>query len=172
MDRDADRRTDAYEGEITMPIHRPTAAVSAAAAVLFLLTACSTGGTTAEPAAGGQAKTEQSTVSYAQCMRENGVNIPDPGSSGALTMPDGYDRNDPRTKAAEQTCSQFLPTLSDEERKAADEDILAAVRCMRENGIDIADPIDGEIMIPMADEDALKKAMEVCGKTAGQGTGQ
>jgi hypothetical protein len=155
-----------------MHIHRPTAAASAAAVILLLLSACSSAGTTAQPATGGQASAEQSVVKYAQCMRENGINIPDPGSSGALEMPEGYDRNDPKTKAAEQACSQYLPTLSDADRKAFDAESLAFTRCLRESGIDIADPIDGAVSIPMSDEDALTKAMDACANTAGQGTAQ
>lgn len=155
-----------------MSIRRTTAAVSAAAAVLFLLTACSTAGSTAEPVSGGQANPEQSAVRYAQCMRENGVDIPDPGSTGALALPDGYDRTDPAINAAEQACAQYLPTVGAEERKANDDRLLALTSCLRENGIDINDPIDGSIDVPMEDPDALKKATEVCGNTAGQGSGQ
>ncbi|MYS85161.1 hypothetical protein [Embleya scabrispora] len=50
---------------------------------------------------------------YSKCMRDNGVpRFPDPGSEGGLQINNdqlGMAVDDPKYKAAEQTCSQHMP---------------------------------------------------------------
>jgi hypothetical protein len=50
---------------------------------------------------------------YAKCMRENGVvNFPDPGPNGGLEVQNdklGMGPDDPKFKAALQTCAQYMP---------------------------------------------------------------
>lgn len=48
---------------------------------------------------------------FAQCMRENGVpNFPDPDDSGSIRIGgDGLSPDDPKMKAAQQTCSKYMP---------------------------------------------------------------
>jgi hypothetical protein len=84
-------------------------------------------------------------LQYAQCMREHGVDMPDPvDNSGqvVITMPSGAAQNDSRVKAAMQACQQFLPnggappTLS----PAQLDQLRQYVQCMRDHGIQMADP--------------------------------
>jgi hypothetical protein len=149
---------------------RSTGTLVATAAAAFVLAGCAA---TSQGATSGSVDNagpiEPSAVSYAACLRENGIQVPDPDASGALAMPEGYDRDDPAVRAAEQACADHLPAVSEEERASNDEEMLAMARCMRENGVDIADPINGEVRIPMVDQEALDSALEVCSRTLAQG---
>jgi hypothetical protein len=53
----------------------------------------------------------QRALQYARCMRQHGVNIPDPRPGGGITI-DGNTLNlkpdDPKFKAADQACQHFL----------------------------------------------------------------
>lgn len=156
-----------------MPIHPlvgtlKTAATTAAVAFVLAGCAATSQGATSAPIS-PTSPDEPSAVSYAACLREHGLNVPDPDASGALAMPEGYDRNDPAVLAAEQACADQLPTVTEEQRAANDDEMLAMARCMRENGVDIADPINGEVRIPMVDQEALDSALEVCSRTVAQG---
>jgi hypothetical protein len=66
---------------------------------------------------GGQARKpnaqeQQQLVQFARCVRQHGVNLPDPqitADGPELRYPRGTDPDDPRLKAAEQACQQYLP---------------------------------------------------------------
>lgn len=118
-----------------------------AAVALLLLTACSsTNGPSVATAGGGSAKASPSLDKaeanrrFAKCMREHGVEVPDPGPDGNLQMSGDVDR----AKAAEamSACQQYLPNggtlsnLSPEQLEQA----RAFAKCMREHGIDMPDP--------------------------------
>ncbi|MGY0539564.1 hypothetical protein ACW14X_18780 [Nocardioides sp. YJ-D4] len=48
-------------------------------------------------------------LEFAACMRENGVNVPDPDFSGGgvmMRMPEGIDPEDPKVQAAEKKCAE------------------------------------------------------------------
>ncbi|MGZ4381254.1 MAG: hypothetical protein ACXVZ3_07530 [Gaiellaceae bacterium] len=54
-------------------------------------------------------KFQDAALKFAQCMRKNGVNVPDPdfsggGGGGGLFGGSTIDRNDPKVQAAMQTC--------------------------------------------------------------------
>jgi hypothetical protein len=48
---------------------------------------------------------------YAACMRQHGVNMPDPSSDGGMRV-NGVNPNDPTFKAAEQACRSLMPQPS------------------------------------------------------------
>lgn len=157
-----------------MRTHRSAAVLSTAAILVALVAGCSSGaGSTSSSggnaSSGGTASGEASAVKYAQCMRENGINVPDPGPEGGLMMPDGYDSSDPKNQEIEQKCSQYLPPVSDEDRAKNDEDMLAFAQCMRENGVDMPDPVDGALEVPMVDQETLTAASEKCADVMKQG---
>jgi hypothetical protein len=55
---------------------------------------------------------QQQLVQFARCMRQQGINLPDPqitADGPELRYPRGVDPDDPRLKAAEQACKQYLP---------------------------------------------------------------
>jgi len=108
------------------------------------LAACGEDGGT--PSAGGERpdqSTRQAMADFAQCMRENGVDMPDPGSGEAGPVEIKGDPGDLRE--AEEACAEFrekirAPELSDEELAEVKAAALAHARCMREQGLDFPDP--------------------------------
>ena len=88
------------------------------------------------------------TAKFAQCMRDNGVDMPDPKVDGdKVTMEGpagGADAGDrEKVRAAQEKCKQYLPN-GGEPPKMSDEDIEKMrkfAQCMRENGYpDFPDP--------------------------------
>ena len=104
-----------------------------------------------EPAAADREETNRDAMlAYAKCMREHGVDMPDPqpGQRGIrLRAPEGVTPEE--MEQAEGACRKHLddiegPELTDEQQKEFREAALAHARCMREHGIDIPDPTFGE----------------------------
>jgi hypothetical protein len=104
---------------------------------------------------------EDYQLAFADCMREHGIDVPDPSSDGSMRAP-AIDDMSAFTEASE-ACQEKLgrppvqagePTKSDEERLA---EMVAMAECFREHGIEVPDPKAGEmITIPMdAPEDVL-----------------
>jgi hypothetical protein len=135
-----------------MRTHTATAALLAACA--FAVSACGSDGD-AEGAAGtsdGRTKNQEALLEYAQCMREHGVDMPDPEFDGGRVMQRGPGENvDPATqREAEEACRDIReevepPELSEEDQEEFREAALAHARCMREQGIEnFPDPTFGE----------------------------
>jgi hypothetical protein len=132
-------------------------------------------------ASGISAEFEDAMVAFAKCMRENGVDFPDPGSGGGLIIgPDSdIDPQSPDFKAAEGKCKPILdeaeksmPKPSEEELASMRDQMLAFAKCMRDEGIDFPDPKFGEgghIEAPAGDRDDpdFKAAEETCSKKTG-----
>lgn len=112
-----------------------------------------------EPTAGGSPEASASTdpddamLAFADCMREHGIDVPDPGPDGNLTLGrevGGDSDIDPESgdfQEAEEACSHLLEgALSQierpdpEEQAEMQERLLAFARCMRDHGIDFPDP--------------------------------
>jgi hypothetical protein len=79
---------------------------------------------------------------FAKCMREHGVDMPDPGPDGNLQFDGsaGGDRN--KAIAAASACQQYLPnggTLQNLTPQQLEQG-RAFAKCMREHGIDMPDP--------------------------------
>ena len=96
-----------------------------------------------------QAQFREAALEYAECMRRNGVDMPDPvaGEGIRLSMPDGVPRA--TVERAERSCRKHLedaepPELSEEEQREMRERALKHAQCMREHGIDFPDPTFGE----------------------------
>jgi hypothetical protein len=144
--------------------------------------------TTATDGAGGgsavtgmSAELEDAMVEFATCMREQGIDFPDPGAGGGLLIgPDSdIDPEDPDFEAAEATCKPILdeaeesmPEPSEEEIARMRDEMLAFARCMRSEGIDFPDPEVGEggrIQARAGDMDdpELIEAQETCSEQTG-----
>ncbi|MFG2089654.1 hypothetical protein [Spirillospora sp. NPDC048824] len=130
----------------------------------------SAGGTGAAVSASPSASlsAEDAELKFAQCMRENGVDVPDPGSGDAAAKRLGEGTERKKLEAALEKCRSWLqaggrmPDLKDP--KVRDQYVEFA-QCMREHGVDIPDPgPDGELRLPSGDIDrgALEKAREKC----------
>ncbi|WP_193105462.1 hypothetical protein [Brachybacterium sp. FME24] len=159
----------------TYRIVKLTAAALAAPLLLVALTACGTTGDSpdADSSAGGPAATDQSfeqwELEYASCLREQGVDLPDPGPDGGIQPPsdDGF-------MEASEACVEELgdpparpggePEESDEERQAA---MLMLAACFRDHGVDVPDPKPGELVtIP---DDAPEEVLEECASNGSGG---
>ena len=86
--------------------------------VLFGLAGCgddgggsgvaSAGGAGAEVSASRSLAPEDAQLKFAQCMRDNGVDVPDPGPNGEVRLPEGdIDRN--AMEKAREKCGDKLP---------------------------------------------------------------
>jgi hypothetical protein len=157
---------------------RPLAAALLVAAALGLA-AC--GGDDPEAAADGgtpavdDAEARQARADFAQCMREHGVDIPDPAPGGGPTKIEATG-SPAKMEAAQEACGELLdevrPQLSGEQQAEFKEAALAHARCMREHGIDFPDPqfsADGGARIQLErgrvdpDDPEFAAAQEECG---------
>lgn len=50
----------------------------------------------------------ESLVKFTECMRENGIDMPDPAPDGSLTVPEGTDIESEEFQAASEECREFL----------------------------------------------------------------
>jgi hypothetical protein len=129
---------------------RPMPAALLATATLALA-ACGGG---EEPEEGGEGLSEAAVqdagLRFARCMREHGIDMPDPqpgrgGLRGLLV--DGDRTNDPGFRKAESDCRKHLQGLVSEidegQRREFEEARLEFARCMREKGFDVPDPARG-----------------------------
>ncbi|MGH9277261.1 MAG: hypothetical protein ACRD12_04025 [Acidimicrobiales bacterium] len=137
-------------------------------------------------------KAQQAGLDFAECMREHGIDVPDPepgnggflrigpvtgpgadsggdsgGAGGAMTPPAGFEE-------ADQACRHFLDDVIGEgggQIDPAEQDrALKFAQCMRDRGIDMPDPdfSNGGISIQIGgngvrpDSEAVKEAHEAC----------
>ncbi|WP_236009081.1 hypothetical protein [Actinomadura physcomitrii] len=120
---------------------------------------------------------EDAQLKFAQCMRQNGVDVPDPGSGHAETMRIGKGAEKGKLQAALKKCQSWLqaggklPDLKDP--KVRDQYVKFA-QCMREHGADMKDPDpDGTIHIPVGktNPETVNRAREAC-KNLAPGAGK
>jgi hypothetical protein len=94
---------------------------------------------------------QDAALAYARCMRENGVDMPDPqvatGSGGEVKIAQegGAPVSKEKFSAADEVCRHFMadaaPNGQGPAMSAEDQDrVLAFAKCMREHGIDMPDP--------------------------------
>ncbi|GIG71164.1 hypothetical protein [Phytomonospora endophytica] len=149
-------------------------AAAAAAAAVLLLSACGPGDgedvATAggDPASGASAPAELSEEEMLQlfvgCMREQGVDMPDPGPGGDLTGLRDYFLDNPE---AVDACRDKLPTGDQptELDPADQEAMMEFVACMRDNGVDMPDPDPNgkpQFDPKLLDDPDFKTAMNAC----------
>jgi hypothetical protein len=131
------------------------------------LVACGGGGS---GSGGGResASVEEAGLEFAACMREHGVEMEDPKPGQNIAIED----DDPTTRKALAACNGKLANgqeLSAEEDDEFREGWLAFSQCMREGGIDLADPRfpgSGKVLLGIAgidtDSPAFKAATAEC----------
>jgi hypothetical protein len=93
---------------------------------------------------------QDAQLAFAKCMREQGVDMPDPSPDERglrLVAPEGVSPE--QMREAQEACRHHLeaiepPELSEEQQEEFKEAALAHARCMREHGIDMPDPTFGE----------------------------
>jgi hypothetical protein len=103
---------------------------------------------------------EDAMLEFARCMRENGVDMPDPdtsGGPGVVTFRAGgaasagtkIDADGGTFQKAHEACKDLMGdvgpmNMTPEQQQEMQDQALAFSRCMREHGIDMPDPNFGE----------------------------
>ena len=148
---------------------KPTIAV-----LLGLLLALSACGSKEQPAAQEDKKGDM--VKFAQCMRENGIDMPDPqGEDGRLSVAiggeDGAPLDQDKMKTAHEACKQHLPNGGEFKPPSPEEQdkMRQQAKCMRDKGYNWPDPqFEGggpteAIELPDMENDKVKQDMKDCG---------
>jgi hypothetical protein len=115
--------------------------IAAALACGLFLTACGA----EEPATDGDRRTEarEAMLAFAKCMRDQGIDMPDPQfDGGRVTQRGPEERVAPeKMEKAEQACRKYMedvepPELSPEQQEEMKKAALAHAQCMREHGLE------------------------------------
>lgn len=156
--------------------------VLVAAALLLTLTACGSDDGDGVASAGGskgtdggsaqeqeQVDDEEARRQFAECMRENGIDMPDPQPGERPMMQLKGDRG--KVEAAMKACRKLLPNGGEFQPSAEDlESMRQMAKCMRENGVENfpdPDPNGGGIRIQRGsgidpDDPEFRAAQEKC----------
>ena len=131
------------------PVHA-LAVVGPAALAALIMVACGGGEETGAGEADGggdRAKLERAALEHAECMRKEGIDVPDPKpGQGGIILRGPRGGGDPGAQErAARRCEKYLrdvppPKLSDEQKNAVRDGALEHARCMRGQGIDFPDP--------------------------------
>jgi hypothetical protein len=136
------------------------------------------------PKSGGPAAADNSGKSdedkmrdFAKCMREHGVDMPDPkmspdgkGMSIAIQGGDGADRS--KVDAAQNACKHLMPNGGEMKPPSAEEldKMRKEAKCMREHGVDMPDPDPtGKGAMRVGGENDDPKKVEEAAKACGMG---
>jgi len=123
---------------------RPLAAALLAAAALGIAACGDDAEDPAANAASSEDKTRQAQLEFAECMREQGVDFPDPKADGGIEVQVKSKAEGEAFQAASEACKEFReaarPELSEADQQEFKERALEHARCMREHGIDMPDP--------------------------------
>lgn len=142
-------------------------------ALLLALSGCSAGGQPGEAGSGeaaSEAKLQTWMVDYAACMREQGIDYPEPKPNSGGMM-EAFSLDDlggvELFEAANRVCSEQLgeaplpegvTPLTDAEMR---EQSLEIAACLRKAGADVPDPdSSGALMLP---DEISEDAMAACG---------
>jgi hypothetical protein len=142
-------------------------------AVLLALVACGS-----KQDEGGAKKDDKGDmVKFAQCMRDNGIDMPDPKEDGEghvmieASPGDGGPPDEEKMKTAHEACKKHLPNGGEFKPPSPEEQdkIRQQAKCMRDKGYNWPDPkFDGggsaeSIELPNMDDDKVKQDMKDCG---------
>lgn len=145
-------------------------------AVLGLLTACAAPNSGSDssngakpgsaPSAQGENADQKFTdwqVKYAQCMREEGIDMPDPSGDGSMTLDLGATDAESYEKAS-GTCMSKVGAPPSRDGRSAEQvqsEGLKVAQCLRDAGYDYKDPEPGAAQ--EIRDDIPKDAFEKCG---------
>src|SRR5919201_2667564 len=144
-----------------------------------------------------QDKAFEGALKFAKCMREHGIDMPDPqrtGNGGIKHTVTGMPGSRAAMEAAQKACQKYMQIGGGRAPSAAEQAkvkdaMLAYAKCMRDNGVDMPDPKfsnngggvtfqlgsgsrNGGSTGPNPDSPAFKAADKVChSKLAGLGKG-
>ncbi|WP_084964693.1 hypothetical protein [Thermoactinospora rubra] len=158
-----------------------------AAAVLVLAAGCGTAPTSAGVAsvsgAGSTPSASPSPTStldreergrkFAQCMRDNDVDMPDPDPNGGFVGRTTIRLDDPKVQKAFEACKEYAPVKERGELSPEDlEKLRKFAACMRDNGVDMPDPdpnggFAGQVGKIKRDDPDFAEAVEKCNAELG-----
>ena len=165
-------------------------------AAALALGAC--GGSGDDNGGGGskQDKAFEGALKFAKCMREHGIDMPDPqrtGSGGIKQTVNGKPGSRAAMEAAQKACQKYMQIGGGKAPSAAEQAkvrnaMLAYAKCMRDNGVDMPDPkfsgsgggvtfqlgtgsSNGSSGGPNPESPAFKAADKVCHSKLGQKAG-
>ena len=160
-------------------VQRPRAFGAAAALGVLILSACNPAQGDGVASAGAEAgPTTQGTqqepldeeaqaLAFAECMRDNGVDMPDPAPgqeslSGAFHGAEAeHDRE--TIEQALAACEDLLPERAHGPDHGLDEEAtLELAECLRDQGLDVPDNVFEDGSLHGEDEDEVRAAMEAC----------
>jgi hypothetical protein len=149
---------------IDFPAMKHTLKLATILLVGALMTACGSAADTPKPGSTPTAGSfEEYQLSFAKCMREHGIEMPDP-SGGGQQLPAVKDMG--AFTEASDACQKKLgqPPAPDGQAPKSDEEQLAEMvktaECFRAHGVNVPDPKPGETLtIPL---DAPSDVLEAC----------
>jgi hypothetical protein len=120
--------------------------VPAGALLVFAaLAGCGSGDESAS-ASSDQQRAEKARLDFARCMRQHGVDIPDPTGDrpGEIAIRIKGRADTPQFQRAQKACDKYLqaarPKLSAEDRAKFRDAFVKFSACMRKEGVDLPDP--------------------------------
>lgn len=125
-------------------------------------------GTKATPSTGASLSREEMGVRFAQCMRENGVDVPDPEPGRGPQIKISKGTGEEAVNKAMEACRQYNPMgEASGGNSQMDENNRRFARCMRDNGVEqFPDPEPGQMGVRINGEIAkdpdFQKAQEQC----------
>jgi hypothetical protein len=151
-------------------------------AVPLLLLGLAACGGSEDSSGGGASDTSSSedpqdqAVKFAQCMREHGVDIPDPKTDDqgrtSLRLGGGEKVDKDKVDAAMEACKKYNPIgdsgrLNDLQNDPEFQEAqLRWAECMRDHGVDVPDPGSGEhgglVIGNDQNKDKVQAAMDAC----------
>jgi hypothetical protein len=157
-----------HDGGPVAPLGR---VLGAAVVALVALSACggaAGGGVASEDTERGSLDEEVQALAFAECMRGNGVDMPDPtpGQEGLREALHGIedDYDEATIEQAIAACEDFLPQRVHEggHDAARDEAMLALAECLRDQGLEVPDNLFEGGGPHDVEDDELRTAMEEC----------
>ena len=122
----------------------------AAVGAALALAACGSSDDGGKPASGvnRQDKAFEGALKFSKCMREHGIDMPDPqrvGTGGIKLTGGRMNFNDPKMKTAQNACQKYMQigggeTIDPAKRAKLQEAALKYAHCMRGQGVDVPDP--------------------------------
>jgi hypothetical protein len=113
----------------------------------------------------GSADADAQALVFAECMRDNGVDMPDPGPGqeglGNAFQAAAEDVDEDTMRQAMSACEDLMPQYASEEMHD-DEVMLDLAECLREQGLDVSDNPFTDMHAGEIDQSELSAAMEVC----------
>ena len=152
------------------------AALVLGVAALGLVVGCGGGSDASSAGAGGSSSrsssdSTQGQAQFAQCMRDQGVDIPDSAEGGARPQgqPPSGGLDSDAGRQAMQECRQYLQGAGGQPPASGSQGAGSEfARCMRDEGVDLPEPQAGQTPAPgsgggLASDPAVQAALTKCG---------